>query len=155
LHNNNSIKRLARHDCEKSEPYIKEWETCFDNTLKELWCEWGGLTTISKKDFLFHENHTGEKPGSYHNGDSWFWINNLAGIVLTDLNKEKYHSYIKKILEASTKEILFSGAAGYHAELSSASSLKSQGAICQSFSAGMYIEFIEKIRENKLSFPDL
>ncbi|MFA5061240.1 MAG: amylo-alpha-1,6-glucosidase [Candidatus Pacearchaeota archaeon] len=123
----------------------KEWETCFDNALEELWCEWGGLSTISKKDYFFQETYTGEIPRSYHNGDSWFWINNLAGLVLADLNKRKYCDYIKKILRASTEEILFSGAAGCHAELSSAKSLKSQGAVCQSFSAGMYIELVDKL----------
>jgi glycogen debranching enzyme len=123
----------------------KEWEICFNTLIKNLWCEWGGFSTLDKKNPLFHKNYTGETGESYHNGDSWFWINNLGGWVLTDLDKEKYYIYIKKILDASTREILFSGAIGNHSELSSASHLKSEGAICQAFSAGMYLEFVKKL----------
>jgi hypothetical protein len=122
----------------------KQWEKVFDNELKELWLEWGGLATISKKDFLYHPDYSGETPGSYHNGDSWFWINNLAALVLYDLNNKKYVKYIKKILEASTEEILFMNAIGNHCELSSASSLKSEGCPSQAFSAAMYVEMVDK-----------
>jgi glycogen debranching enzyme len=123
----------------------EEWERVIDNELKELWCEWGGVSSLSKKDSLYKNDYSGEIPGSYHNGDSWFWINNLAGWVLTDLNKEKYYEKIKKILSASTDEILFSGAVGHHAELSSASALRSEGAVSQAFSAGMFVEFVDKL----------
>lgn len=127
----------------------EEWELVFDNELPEMWADWGGFSTISTKDQLFHPTYTGEEPGSYHNGDSWFWINNLAGIVLLDLNKEKYYGYIKKILNASTQEILFSGAIGNHSELSSYNEMKSEGAPCQAFSAAMYVEFVEAMMGTK------
>ncbi|MFA4960718.1 MAG: amylo-alpha-1,6-glucosidase [Candidatus Pacearchaeota archaeon] len=123
----------------------KEWERVVDNELVELWCDWGGLSSLSRKDEFFKRDYTGEIAGSYHNGDSWFWINNLAGLVLSDLNKKKYCQYIEKILDASIEEILFSGAIGNHSELSSASTLKSEGAACQAFSAAMFIELVEKI----------
>jgi glycogen debranching enzyme len=125
----------------------KEWETCFDEIITHLWCEWGGFSTISKQDQQFHKEYSGENGESYHNGDSWFWINNLSGLVLTRINKERYYEYIKKILNASTEEILFCETIANHSELSSACSLKSQGASCQSFSAAMYLEFIEEIKK--------
>lgn len=127
----------------------KEWEKVFDNELKELWLDWGGLSTISQKDDLFHPDYTGEIPGSYHNGDSWFWINNLAALVLFGLNHEKYSKYIKKIVEASTQEILWMGAIGNHAELSSASALNSEGCPAQAFSAAMFVELIDAIAGKK------
>jgi glycogen debranching enzyme len=123
----------------------EQWEGIFDFALKELWLEWGGLATVSKNDSVYKNDYTGETGGSYHNGDSWFWINNLAGIVLTDLNKDRYYDKIKKILNASTDEILFSGAIGNHAELSSASKLRSEGAVSQAFSCSMFVEFVDKL----------
>jgi glycogen debranching enzyme len=125
----------------------EEWEKCFENCLKVLWCEWGGLSTLSREDRLFVADYTGESPGSYHNGDSWFWINNLVGLVLADLNKDKFYKYIREILNASTEEILFYEAIGNHSELSSASELQGQGCACQAFSAAFFIEFIHKLKE--------
>jgi len=123
----------------------KEWITCFDNVLKHLWNNWGGVSTVDKKSELFISEHTGQINKSYHNGDSWFWINNLAAICLYKLDKKKYKKYIDKIIEASTKEILWQGAIGHHAELSSSKELKSEGCLGQAWSAAMYIELINEI----------
>ena len=123
----------------------KEWITCFDNALKRLWNSWGGLSTVDKKSELFISEHTGENNESYHNGDSWFWINNLAAIVLYRLDKKRFKKYIDKIVEASTKEILWHGMIGHHSELSSSKELKSEGCLSQAWSAAMYIELINEI----------
>ena len=123
----------------------KEWITCFDNALKSLWNDWGGVSTIDKNNPLFRPEHTGEINESYHNGDSWFWINNLAAITLYRLDKKRYKKYIDKILQASTKEILWQGAIGHHAELSSSKELRSEGCLAQAWSAAMYIELINEI----------
>lgn len=119
-----------------------EWKTCFDNALKKLWLDWGGLSTIDKEHHLFRANHTGENNASYHRGDSWYWINNLAAICLYRLDKERYKDHIDKILEASTNEILWMGVAGSHAEISSASHQESRGCLAQAWSLAMYIELI-------------
>ena len=123
----------------------KEWIACFDNALRHLWNNWGGVSTVDKKSEFFISESTGEINESYHNGDSWFWINNLAAIVLHRLDKERYKKYINKILEASTKEILWQGAIGHHSELSSSKELKSEGCLAQAWSAAMYIELINEI----------
>jgi len=123
----------------------KEWVRCFDNALKSLWNNWGGISTIDKNSLLFRPEHTGENNESYHNGDSWFWINNLAAIVLYRLDKKRYKKYIDKILKASTKDILWLGAIGHHAELSSSKELRSEGCLAQAWSAAMYIELINEI----------
>lgn len=123
----------------------KEWQTCFDNTLKALWLPWGGLATIDKKSPYFHEQHTGETSQSYHSGDSWFYINNLTALVLKKNNPERYGSYIDKIISASSKEILLMQAVGCHGELSSASHLASQGCFSQAWSSALFIELIQDI----------
>ncbi len=122
-----------------------EWEACFDNSLKNLWLEWGGLSTIDKSNQLFYDTNTGENVKSYHRGDSWFWINNLAAIVLHKVNKIKYKDSIKKIINASTEEILWKGCVGCHSELSSAKNLESQGCFSQAWSNAMYMELIEEV----------
>jgi glycogen debranching enzyme len=97
----------------------KEWVTCFENILPKLWDDWGGLSSIDKNSSLYFENSTGEDKKSYHRGDSWYWINNLAAICLHRVNALKFRKYISKIMEANTKEILWGGIVGHHAEVSS------------------------------------
>ncbi len=122
-----------------------QWMKCFDNAIKSLWNQWGGFSTVDKESDFFIEEHTGEKNESYHNGDSWFWINNLAALCLYRLDKKRYKKEIDKILQASTKEILWKGAISHHAELSSSKELRSEGCLAQAWSSAMYIELINEI----------
>ncbi len=123
----------------------REWTKCFDNALEKLWLPWGGLSTLQKDDNDFHGKHTGENPASYHQGDSWFFLNNLAAFVLYSLDKKRYESYIKKIMEASREELMWKGAIGRHAEISSAGELQSEGCVNQAWSSAMYLEARRKI----------
>jgi glycogen debranching enzyme len=143
---------------------LEEWDECFEYTLKRLWLSWGGLSTIDKRDKLFYDEYTGENNKSYHRGDSWFWINCLAAICMhrldNDLGKTigftnekkigKYKIAIDKIIDACCEEILFKGFIGHHAELSSAKELRSEGCMCQAWSAAMFIELINEIYFNHL-----
>ena len=124
----------------------KEWEECFDGVLEKLWLDWGGLATIDKNHPLFCSAHTGEFPKSYHRGDSWFWLNNLAAIALYRVNSKKYRSYIEKMLAASENIILRRGALGHLAELSSAQESRAQGCPAMAWSGAMYIEAVEEIK---------
>jgi len=56
-----------------------------------------------------------------------------------------FKKYIEKIVQASVKEILLLGTVGHHAELSSASSLLSQGSMAQAWSNAMFVELIEEL----------
>jgi len=123
----------------------KQWQKCFDHTLEKLWMDWGGISTIDKTNVYFKPHHTGENSESYHSGDSWYWINNLTAICLHRLDKKKYKSYINKILESSTKDILYQGFIGHHSEISSATKQEPLGCWAQSWSASMYIELIHEI----------
>ncbi len=122
-----------------------EWIACISKILPKLWFNWGGLSTIDRSNKLFKKHHTGENTDSYHRGDSWFWINNLAAIVMNKIDKKKFKKQIDNIIQASAYEILWKGLLGHHAELSSADKLKSQGCLCQAWSNAMFIELIDDI----------
>ncbi|MBI4144294.1 hypothetical protein HY486_03540 [Candidatus Woesearchaeota archaeon] len=123
----------------------EEWTTCFQNTLKKLWLPWGGISSIDTTDKRFIREHTGEKPDSYHNGDSWYWINNITAIVLH--NHKGFDKYVQKIYDASEKEILQMGAIGHHAELSSAKEQTSEGCPMQAWSAATFIELCDELKK--------
>ncbi|OYT54517.1 MAG: hypothetical protein B6U72_02300 [Candidatus Altiarchaeales archaeon ex4484_2] len=123
----------------------REWVECFRNTLPRLWLSWGGLSSIDKSSELFIGNHTGESPDSYHRGDSWFFLNNMAALVLYQTDRKKFRKYIEEIIEASTEDILWDGMLGHHSELSSASRRESCGCGMQAWSSAMYLELIDEI----------
>jgi len=118
----------------------KEWMQAFDNALKDLWLGWGGLSTISHTSPLFRVEYTGQDDASYHNGDSWYYINNYAALAMHRLDKNYYEKQIKSIYEASKEEMLFSSFIGCCAELSSAKHMKSEGCLSQAWSAASFIE---------------
>ncbi len=124
----------------------KEWEIVFDFALKELWLDWGGVATISKNDYRFSQEHTGEDSTSYHQGDSWFFINNLTALALHRVNKKKYQGKINKIISASREEVLWMGAVGTPAEVTSAKKLESGGCINQAWSSATYLEAVKEIK---------
>jgi len=125
----------------------KEWVTCFEEALNHLWLEWGGLSTISKSDSRFFSKNTGENSASYHRGDSWYWINNMAAIVMHRTDKKKFKRYISKIIEASCEDILFQGYIGNHSELSSAECLSADGCLSQAWSNALFVELAEELRQ--------
>ncbi len=120
----------------------KEWKTIIKNSLKKLWLEWGGLSTIDKNHELYCERHTGINDKSYHRGDSWYFINNIAAIVMHKIDEEEFKYYIKSIKKASSNELLWMGINGHAAEISSAKEQKSQGSLSQAWSAATLIELL-------------
>ena len=126
-----------------------EWSKCFETALPKLWLEWGGLATIDKDNPLFCDNYTGENHQSYHRGDSWFWINNLAAIVMARVDRKLFGNYIDQILDASANDILYQGFIGHHSELSSASEQKSEGCLCQAWSSAMFVELMHELYKDK------
>lgn len=155
----------------------EEWEACFDNALKKLWLDWGGISTIDINNKLFCDEYTGENNKSYHRGDSWFWINCLSAICMHRLEKQlknknnynknidgnpkkgsqnpngkKYEEHIHKIINACCEDILFKGFIGHASELSSAKELRAEGCLCQAWSAAMFIEMINEVYYSKIKF---
>jgi len=123
----------------------KEWRRVFDDALKELWLGWGGLSTLSHKSSLFRCEHSGEDNASYHNGDSWYYINNYAALAMHRLDKKYYADKIKRIVGASKEEMFFSGFVGCCAELSSAKHMQSRGCLSQAWSAASLIELLYEL----------
>ncbi|MGV8150266.1 MAG: amylo-alpha-1,6-glucosidase [Candidatus Woesearchaeota archaeon] len=129
-----------------------DWEKAFDNSIKRLWVSWdvgkkdgGGFSTIDLENPLYTPKYTGQNNKSYHRGDSWFFLNNIAAICLYNLNKEKYFSYVKKILNASTEDMLYKGFIGYSSEVTSSSIFEPGGCFCQAWSIATYIELINEM----------
>jgi len=123
----------------------KEWKAVFDNVLKALWLDWGGLTTINHTNLLFKSEYTGVDDASYHNGDSWYYVNNYAALAMHRLDKVYYSKYIHRIAHASKEEMLFSGFIGCCAEISSAKHMKSQGCLSQAWSNASLIELLHEM----------
>ncbi|MFW5990752.1 MAG: amylo-alpha-1,6-glucosidase [Candidatus Nanoarchaeia archaeon] len=128
----------------------KEWQKCFNFAIKKLWLDWGGFSTIDKESPLFTPHYTGENNQSYHRGDSWFFLNNIAAISLLKVNSRRYKKYIEKIFNASREDILFKGVIGHHSELSSAQEQKAEGSLVQAWSAATFMEFVNSLRVYKL-----
>ena len=74
----------------------------------------------------------------YKNGEGMVWKSLLQ-------DKKFFKKYINKILEASKEETLFKGYIGHSAEISSASTLCSQGCWAQAWSAATLIEALKLI----------
>lgn len=124
----------------------KEWQVCFENVLPALWLEWGGLSTLDKNHPEFIGVHSGEPPHSYHRGDSWFFVNNIAALAMYDVNQRLFKTYIERIFKASGDDILSYGVAGHPSELSSASIFQPAGSPVQAWSASTYLELARAIR---------
>ncbi|MEI6478298.1 MAG: amylo-alpha-1,6-glucosidase [bacterium] len=123
------------------------WQGCFDKALSELGTDWGGLTSIARSHPDFHPKTTGEDNQSYHNGDSWFFINNLAGIAMLRLNQHKFGKAIVGILQSSTQEILWENMIGQPGEISSAAEMESYGCGIQAFSGGTYLAMLKEFED--------
>ena len=127
----------------------KKWEKCFDKILPKLYLDWGGISSVDTTSDKFIPEDTGENSMSYHNGNSWYWINNLVALVLYKLNPHKYSFYIDEIMEASTNEILYYGIAGHHSEVSSAKDQTFAGCNAQLWSSAMYLEVFDEIASSE------
>ncbi|MFA7169425.1 MAG: amylo-alpha-1,6-glucosidase [Candidatus Paceibacterota bacterium] len=125
----------------------EKWEKCFDKILPELYLKWGGIASLSQVDSRFVPRDSGENSPSYHNGNSWYFMNNLVATVLYKVNPAKYSEYINEIMDASTNDILCSGAIGHHGEISSAERQESLGCEAQLWSSAMYLNFFDVAME--------
>jgi glycogen debranching enzyme len=121
-----------------------EWSRFFSAVLPDLWLEWGGLSTISVKDRNFHAHSTGESNASYHRGDSWYFVNNIAAIAMRSVNLEQFKAYVPKIIAASTHDLLAQGYVGHCSEISSASRQEPFGCHAQAWSASTFLELVQE-----------
>ncbi|MBI4150956.1 hypothetical protein HY492_02410 [Candidatus Woesearchaeota archaeon] len=120
----------------------QEWTNVIDKALDALWLDWGGLATIDTKHPAYQPTSTGENALSYHNGDSWFWLNNLAAIAMYMIDKKRYKKQIDAVRTASLTELFELGVSGHAGELSSAAHRSSVGCNAQLWSAATLLELI-------------
>ncbi|MGM5481315.1 MAG: amylo-alpha-1,6-glucosidase [Nanobdellota archaeon] len=118
------------------------WKKAFSAHSDKLYLNWGGLTTLSPDDYLFQPFYTGEDNKSYHRGDSWFFVNNLAAIAMNRLAKRSFSYQVLRIMSASAKDILDDGFAGHASELSSARKQDANGCLAQAWSAATFLELV-------------
>lgn len=122
----------------------EEWEATFDSVLRSCWQDWGGLSSISKNHALYKGTHTGVDNESYHRGDSWYYVNNIAAIALWKTNRQRYLKYVEKIRSASLEDYFYLGAIGACSEISSAEQQESFGCFSQAWSYSTLDELLAK-----------
>ncbi|NJL43755.1 MAG: hypothetical protein HC945_00300 [Nitrosarchaeum sp.] len=111
------------------------WKVFFRKVLPELWLEWGGLASIGRRSTLFHAAYAGQDNRSYHRGDSWYFMNNLAAFVLHRLDRYEFREYVERIRAASVEDLLAQGWIGCSSEVSDAKARSARGCLAQAWSA--------------------
>ncbi|RME54619.1 hypothetical protein D6777_03300 [Candidatus Woesearchaeota archaeon] len=124
---------------------VDDWLPCIKKVLPKLWCKWGGVSTLDKNNPSFHKEHTGIDSKSYHSGDSWYYLNNIAAMVMLNVSKKEFKDKINAIIDSSCHDILWSGILGHHSSQSSAGKQSSSGTLCSSASASTFIELINSL----------
>ncbi len=119
-----------------------EWKTAFEKSLEVLWLDWGGLSSIDKTNSNFINIHTGSDNKSYHRGDSWYFLNNIAATQLFLVDKNEFAEKVRMIIDASLKDLFFTGVIGAASEISSAKSQTGEACLNQSWSSATLIELI-------------
>jgi len=120
----------------------KIWLAGFDEAIQKLWLDWGGFATLDRNDPRFVSRSTGQNPASYHNGDSWFFLNNIAALAMRRLAPSRYRRYIVKIRAASRNDILLGQVLGGVSELSSAEKFSPAGSVLQAWSAASFLKLL-------------
>ena len=124
----------------------EEWKEVFDKYLVHLFLDWGGFSSIDKEHLMFHERHTGFNDDSYHRGDSWYFLNNIAAICLLRTDPS-YRELAVRIRDASRRDLLDMGALGHASEISSACEQEAVGCVCQAWSASTFIELERELEK--------
>lgn len=127
----------------------EEWKNVFDKALRSLWLPWGGLSSIDTASPLFCNTYTGENNQSYHRGDSWYYLNCMAGYCFLQIDYAHYKEYINTIIHACVQESKTNGAIGCIAEVSSAQELTGYGCINQAWSNALFIQLCYALYGNK------
>ncbi len=123
------------------------WKKTFDVSLEHLWLDWGGLASLSKHHSWFQPSYVAQDNKSYHRGDSWYWVNNLAALAMHDLDAQKFSFHVHRLTEASCSDLLWLGIIGHAAELSSASKQESVGCLAQAWSSATLIELLDRVEQ--------
>jgi hypothetical protein len=136
---------------------FNEWKSFFEKLLKKNYLPWGGLTTLPLNDPKFLYEDDGEKAKAYHQGDSWYFLNNLLAYSLAKIDFKKFKNFIQKIIENSFIDLFFDGALGWSSEISSAKERKSEGSLVQTWSIAsltFLLSFFQNLNISLKSFSN-
>jgi hypothetical protein len=136
---------------------LNEWGNFFEKLLKENYLSWGGLATLPSNNPKFLDEDDGEKANAYHQGDSWYFLNNLLAYSLSKIDFKRFKNFIQKIIESSLTDLLFDGALGWSSEISSAKERKSEGSLVQTWSMASLVfllSFLQNINISLKSFSN-
>jgi len=136
---------------------LNEWKSFFEKLLKENYLSWGGLATLPLNNPKFLDEDDGEKAKAYHQGDSWYFLNNLLAYSLAKIDFKRFKNFIQKIIESSLTDLLFDGALGWSSEISSAKERKSEGSLVQTWSMASLVfllSFLQNINISLKSFSN-
>ena len=125
-----------------------EWRGIFGSLLPDLWLQWGGLSSIARGDPNYHPRYTGEDVASYHRGDSWYFVNNMAAMALHAIDPVRFGDYVGRIAAASMHDLLAHGYAGHASELSNAIDQEPAGCYAQAWSASTLLELLQSLDDN-------
>ncbi|MBD3208994.1 hypothetical protein GF367_01065 [Candidatus Woesearchaeota archaeon] len=126
----------------------QEWVSVFDKALERLWLEWGGLASLAKDHPWFADEYAAQEDRSYHRGDSWYWVNNIAALAMHRLGPVHFRYHIDAVRDASIHDLLWGGVLGHCAEVSSARRQGSQGCLSQAWSAATLLELLHELRQS-------
>ena len=122
------------------------WEWTFDEWLVRLTKPEnpGMIFSLEERSPLFRPYHEGASDASYHRGDSWLFMNHIAGLALTRLNRDRYQERVDAIVDASVHDCLELGAFLGLSEVSSAYVQDSNGCWAQTWSAATLLELLDE-----------
>lgn len=112
------------------------WSRCFATALEACSLPWGGLASVATHHKSFHPESDGARNGSYHQGDSWWFVHGLVLVALKRLGARSLASYQKQLWQAAERECREGQVPGYCGEISEAATGESLGCGVQAFSAG-------------------
>lgn len=121
-----------------------EWQGFFSAALPKLWLPWGGLASIATDHPNYHAHYSGESVASYHRGDSWYYVNNIAAMALRAVDAAGSQRHVDAIIAASVADLLWQGCCGHCSELSSAAAQEAAGTHCQAWSASTLLELLDR-----------
>lgn len=123
----------------------EEWKKIILEHLEHLLMPWGGISTIEPTHPLFKSRYTGQTNESYHRGDSWYFINNIAAVLMHKVDSRLFKDAIDLIAQASATDILDLGWAGHGSEVSSAQEQEAHGCLAQAWSVATYLELMKQL----------
>jgi glycogen debranching enzyme len=124
-----------------------DWHIAFERHVEALYLSWGGFATLEKEHSLYQPTYTGQNNKSYHRGDSWYFVNNIAALVLYRHDRKRYASLVQEVLQASAKDLLDLGFAGHASEISSAAFQSGDASPVQTWSMATYLELVLSVYE--------